>query len=175
MLELDPLELSPTLWQKLPEELANKVLNFLLVDKLIDTLRKVLSHRNLEQLLQCHTFSQIFGHGKNFVSSYGFVTLSKPHKVLRLFAFKHESMQWWEFPKKVHLEVNNSKFIPEGSDGLLLLYTSKKSSMTNVFYRIRHQDYVYYFDTGIWNPLFGSFKWLPEHPRLTKVADPVGD
>jgi hypothetical protein len=92
MEEADPLELNPTLWRKLLEELANKVLNFLSVGRLVDTLRKVLSHRNPKQLLRCHTFSQIFGHGKNLVSSYGFVTLSKPHKVLRLFAFEHESM-----------------------------------------------------------------------------------
>jgi hypothetical protein len=98
--EVDPLELSPALWRKLPVDLAYKVLSFLPLDRLVDTLQKVLSHRNLEQLLRCHTFSQIFGHGKNLDSSYGFVTLSRPHKVLRLSAFEHESMQWREFPKK---------------------------------------------------------------------------
>jgi hypothetical protein len=44
---------------------------------------------------------------------------------------------------------------------------SRKSSRTNVFYRIRHQDYVHYSNIGVWNPLLGSFKWLPEHHGLT--------
>jgi hypothetical protein len=98
------------------------------------------------------------------------VTLSKPYKVLRLSAFEHESMQWREFPKKGHPEVNNSELIPGGSDGLLLC-ASMKSSRTNILYGTRHQayvhSYVYYSDIGVWNPLLGSFKWLPEHPGLT--------
>jgi hypothetical protein len=44
--EADPLALSPALWRKLPVELVYKVLSFLPVDRLVDTLQIVLSHCN---------------------------------------------------------------------------------------------------------------------------------
>jgi hypothetical protein len=80
-------------------DLAYKILSFLSVDRLVDTLQKVLSHHNLEQLLQCHT-SQIFGHGKNLDSSYGFVTLSKLHKMLRWLRLSMSPCSGKSFPRR---------------------------------------------------------------------------
>jgi hypothetical protein len=83
-------------------------------------------------------------------------------------AFEHESMQWQEFPKKGHLELKDSKLMLGGSDGLLLcLGSSRKSRINLLSYRKYHQDSLPYPDIGVWNPLLGSFKWLPEHPRVT--------
>jgi hypothetical protein len=70
------------------------------------------------------------------------------------------------FPRRGHPKLKYSELIPGGSDGLLLC-TSRKSRINLLSYRRYHQDSVHYPDIGVWNPLIGSFKWLPEHPRLT--------
>jgi hypothetical protein len=145
------------LWSGLPSLLAYRVLSFLPKHMLIETLNIVNPNWDKKPWLHIYTFPHdFFGHGKNLLSTYGFAIEIGKRKML---AFEHESATWIEFPLQLPSELTSTDIMSGSLDGLVLRkkYKSTFSKLSNV-------------KVGVWNPLFGVIKWLPNHPQHTQES-----